>query len=223
MYPEHSPEHDAALNLVSILGPLAIHPMLEQLAEEPDMTTRKQIIDLLDSLAGDYIDELGQHVSDDRWYFVRNVVGLLGSTKSPGVVPYLERTIRHPDSRVRREVIRAAAGIADPRAVEVLIAGLSDDDGQNVQLAARYLAATGERRTIRWLEQVALGEGSGNRDAPARVEAIEALGRLGATESVTTLESIAGRRSILGGGRNRELRAAATSALVRIRGTGGAS
>jgi HEAT repeat protein len=223
VYPEHSPEHDAALQLVSILGPLAIHPMLEQLAEEPDMTSRKQIVDLLTDLAGDYIDELGQHVSDDRWYFVRNVVGLLGSTKSPGVVPYLERTIRHPDARVRREVIRAAAGIPDPRAVEVLIAALSDDDGQNVQLAARYLAATGERRTIRWLEQVALGEGTGNRDVPARAEAIEALGRLGAVEAVPTLESIAARRSVFGGGRNRELRAAASSALERIREAGGAA
>jgi HEAT repeats len=223
VYPEDSPEHAAALQLVSILGPVAIHPMLEQLAEEPDMTSRKQIIDLLTDLAGDYVDELGQHVSDDRWYFVRNVVGLLGSTKSAGAVPYLERTIRHPDARVRREVIRAAAGIPDPRSVEILIAGLSDDDGQNVQLAARYLAGTGERRTIRWLEQVALGDGTGNRDVPARAEAIEALGKLGAVEAVPALESIAGRRSVFGGGKNRELRAAATSALERIREAGGGS
>jgi HEAT repeat protein len=190
--------------------------MLEQLAEEPDMTSRKQIVDLLNELACDYIDELGAHVSDDRWYFVRNVIGILGSTKSPSVMPYLERTIRHPDARVRREAIRAASGITDPRAIELLIAGLSDDDGQNVQLAARYIAQTGERRTIRWLEQVASAEGAGNRDLPARCEAIEALGRLGAVEAVPTLESIAGRRSILGGGRNRELRAAAKSALERI-------
>ncbi len=223
VYPPESPEHVAALSLVGILGPLAIHPMLEQLAEEPDMASRKQIIDLLAGLADDYVDELGQHVSDDRWYFVRNVVGLLGGTRSPSAIPYLERTIRHPDARVRREVIRAASSIPDPRAVEVLIAGLTDDDGQNVQLAARYLALTGERRAIRWLEQVALGEGTGNRDVPARVEAIEALGRLGALEARPTLESIAGKRSVFGGGRNRELRAAATSALERLQQSGGAS
>ncbi len=221
VYPPHSPEHDAALTLVGILGAAAIRPMLEQLAEEPDMTARKQIIDLLSDLAADYVDELGKHVSDDRWYFVRNVVGLLGATKSSGAIPYLERTIRHPDARVRREVIRAASTIPDPRSVEILAAGLSDDDGQNVQLAARYLATTGERRSIRWLEQVALGEGTGNRDTPARIEAIEALGKLGAAEAVPALESIAGKRSVFGGGRHRELRAAAQSALERINETAG--
>ena len=143
----------------------------------------------------------------------------------PAAIPYLERTIRHPDARVRREVIRAASQASPtPAAVEILIAGLSDDDGQNVQLAARYLGATGERRAIRWLEQVALGEGPGNRDVPARVEAIEALGKLGAVEAVP----VAGvdrraKRSVFGGGRNRELRAAATSALERIREAGGDS
>ena len=130
-YPPDSAEYAAALQLVSILGPLAIHPMLEQLAEEPDMTSRKQIIELLTDLAGDYIDELGQHVSDDRWYFVRNVVGLLGSTKSSAVIPYLERTIGIP---MPASVARSFAPPPPFRTPgdQILSAALTDDDGQNV-------------------------------------------------------------------------------------------
>ncbi|MDP2233501.1 MAG: hypothetical protein Q8K89_07685, partial [Actinomycetota bacterium] len=62
-------------------------------------------------------------------------------------------------------------------------------------------------------EQVARGEGRGNRDVGPRTEAIEALGRIAAPESVALLESLAGKRMILGRASVRELKAAAEQAL----------
>lgn len=223
LYEPDSIEHLAATRLLDALGVIAIEPLLEQLADEPDMAVRKSIIDLLSQMASDYIIELGAHVNDPRWFVVRNVVQILGSTHSSAVLPYLERTIRHHDGRVRRETIRAAAGITDRLATEMLIAALADDDAPNVQLAARYLGASGVRTAMAPLEVVARGEGRGNRDVGPRVEAIEALGRLGAVEAVPTLEALAGKRAIIGAARTRELRAASESALARIRSQGGAS
>jgi HEAT repeat protein len=161
-------------------------------------------------------------VSDPRWYFVRNVVGILGSAKSSAALSYLERTLRHPDSRVRRETIRSLSGITDRVATEMLIAALQDEDAQNVQLAARYLGASGARAAITPLEMVARGEGRGNRENGPRVEAIESLGKLGAVESLPILEALAGRRKIINPGKARELRAAAEAAINRIRTKGGA-
>jgi len=216
-----TPEHDAARHLLDVLGPLAIDPLLEQLADEPDMAVRKSLVDLLSELAPDYIDELGRHVTDPRWYVVRNVVSILGSTHSSAVLHYIERTLRYAEPRVRREAIRALSGITDRLANEMLIAALDDDDAQNVQLAARYLGATGVRGAIPALEQVARGEGRGNRDSGPRVEAIEALGKLGATEAMPTLEALAGKRSIIGATKAREMRAAAESAIARVKSSGG--
>jgi len=222
LYKDGSVEHDAARRLLETLGPLAIPPLLEQLADEPDMSARKGMVDLLCQLAGRYIPELGENVGDPRWYFVRNVVSILGSAKSSAALPYLERTLRHPDARVRRETIRGLSAISDRVATEMLVAALTDDDAQNVQLAARYLGTSGARVAIKPLEQVARGEGRGNRENGPRVEAIESLGRLGAVESLPMLEAIAGKRKILNAGRARELRAAAEAAIKRIRESGGA-
>lgn len=222
LYATDSPEHLAARRLLETLGSLAIDPLLEQLADEPDMAARKALVDLLSEMASQFVLELGGKVTDPRWYFVRNVVSILGSTRSSAVLPFVERTLRHPDARVRRETIRALSSIHDRLAAEMLIAALGDDDAQNVQLAARYLGLSGVRGATGALEQVARGEGRGNRDTGPRVEAIEALGRMGAAEALPTLESLAGRRAIIGASRVRELRAAAESAIAQIREQGGA-
>lgn len=221
IYRADSPEHEAARRLLDALGPLAIEPLLEQLADEPDMSVRKSIVDLLSEIASQYIGELGGHVSDPRWYVVRNVVSVLGSTHSSAVLGYLERTIRHPEPRVRRETIRALSGIQDRFSHQMLIAALTDDDAQNVQLAARYLGTAGVHAAVPALEQVARGEGRGNREAGPRVEAIEALGKLGASEALPTLESLAGKRAIIGAAKARELRAASESAIARIKSASG--
>lgn len=217
LYPPGSAENGSARRLLDALGPTVIDPLLEQLANEPDMASRKAMVELLSEIAAHNVQELGSHVSDSRWYVVRNVVSILGATKSSAALPYLERTLRHPEPRVRRETVRSLAGIHDRLAVEMLLAALSDEDPQNVQLAARYLGATGELRALPPLEQVARGEGRGNRDTGPRVEAIEALGRLGSREALPTLEALASRRVVFRQAQQRELRAAAQSAVGRIK------
>ena len=211
------PEYDAAQRLLGTLGVLAIRPLLEQLADEQDRGERKALVDLLSRDAAKYIPELGAHVSDQRWYFVRNVVAILGSTKAPDAIGPLERTLHHPESRVRREVIRALSMVPEQRSISLLITALDDEDGHNVQLAARYLGLRNTRQAMPVLEAVARGEGRGNRENGPRVEAIEALGRMGAVEALPTLEMIARKRAIIGAARVRELRTAAKAAVAVIK------
>lgn len=208
-----TPEYEACQRLLTALGEGMIDPMLEVLADEPDMTVRKGMVDLLSGMASGYIEELAARVSDPRWYFVRNVVAILGSTRKSAILPALGRTLRHPDARVRRETIRALTGVSDRLATEMLVAALDDADAQNVQLAARYLGSGSIRGAVPALEQVARGEGRGNRDLGPRTEAIEALGRIGAPESLPLLEALAGKRLILGRSSVRELKTAAEQAL----------
>ncbi|MBE0476270.1 MAG: HEAT repeat domain-containing protein [Coriobacteriia bacterium] len=217
VFPEGSVEHDACERLLAVLGGHVLEPMLEVLAGEQDMAARKSAVDLMSTIAGGFVEELGAHVGDERWYFVRNVVSILGRTRRPEVVPYLERTLRHRDARVRRETIRAAAGVRDRMADEMLIAALADEDAQNVSIAARYLGLGMVRGSVGALLQVARGEGYGNRDLGARVEAIEALGRIADPSVLPALEAMTGRRALLRG-RGRELRTAALAAVTAIRG-----
>ncbi|MBA4370532.1 MAG: hypothetical protein C0418_03010 [Coriobacteriaceae bacterium] len=217
LFASGGPEHLACRRLLEILGRHAIEPLLEVLAEEQDMATRKAMVELISDIAPAFIEELGKALGDRRWFFVRNVVAILGNTRSSEALAYLERTVRHGDARVRRETIRAVAGIKDRRSEQMLSAALSDDDAQNVALAARYLGASGSRGALPALEQVAKGEGRGNRDIGARVEAIEALGRLGSASCVPVLEGLASKGALFGRARTREIAAAAAAALRQVR------
>ncbi|MDP2181049.1 MAG: HEAT repeat domain-containing protein [Actinomycetota bacterium] len=220
MYERGTPEYDACRSLLTVLGSEAIDPLLEVLADEPDMAARKALVDLISDIAADFIDDLSRRVSDERWYVVRNVVAILGKTRRPEILSALGRTLRHSDARVRRETIRALSGVKDRLAEEMLIAALDDGDAQNVQLAARFLGSIGARGSAQAIAQVALGEGCGSREISARTEAIESLGKLGGPVAVATLEALAGKRSFLGSSRTRELRVAAEAALRAMSGGG---
>lgn len=216
VYPEGSVEHKACSQFLGALGTAALDPLLDVLADEPDMTARKALVDIISSMSGDLIDELGTRVSDPRWFFARNVVAILGRTKRPEILSYLNRTLRHNDARVRRETIRALASVRDRLAIEMLIAALDDSDAQNVQLAARYIGASQELSAVAALASVAHGEGRGNRETGPRVEAIEALGRLGSKEALPVLEEIVSKRALVRAARVRELRTAAEHAIAAI-------
>jgi HEAT repeat protein len=216
VYRHDSVEHDACRRLLGALGSQTIAPLLEVMAEEADMAARKAIVDLVSRLAAGSVSELGHRVEDRRWYFVRNVVAILGATRDPQALQYLERTLRHADARVRRETIRAAANIRDARSDAMLVGALADADAANVQLAARYLGTMGTRGAAHALEQVARGEGRGNRENGPRIDAIEALGRIGEPSSVPVLEDIERQRGLIAG-RTRDVRAAASTALAVLR------
>lgn len=211
-----TPEHEACTQLIGTLGGVTIAPLLEVLAAEKDMAARKALVDIVSTMASEHIGELGERTSDSRWFFVRNVIAILGSTRSAAALPHLNRTLRHNDERVRRETIRAVASIRDRLAEEMLVAALSDDDGQNVALAARYLGSLGVRSALPALAMAARGEGRGNRDTASRVEALEALGKIGTPEARSAIQDVARHRGILRTGRTREIQIAAEAALASI-------
>lgn len=215
VHEQGTPEHDACLELIATLGGLAIVPLVEVLADEPDMAARKALVDMIAGMAPRHIGELGRRTGDPRWYFVRNIVGILGSTRSPSALPHLSRTLRHSDARVRRETIRAAASIKDRLAEEMLVAALSDEDGQNVALAARYLGSLKAPFAVPALAAVARADGRGSREIAPRIEAIEALGTLGTSEAVAALADVSRHRGILRGSRGREIQSAIEAALAR--------
>ncbi|HEY5548980.1 MAG TPA: HEAT repeat domain-containing protein [Coriobacteriia bacterium] len=215
-YRSDSAEYLACRRLLSVLGESMIDPLLEVLAREQDMSARKALIELISSSAHDYIPELGARMSDPRWYLVRNVVAILSSTHSTEALPYLQRTLRHADARVRRETIRGLAGIRVPLADSMVAAGLNDVDAQNVQFAVRHLGQIGAQSAVPALEQVALGTSLGNHDVAVRVEAIGALAKIGSPSSVTVMQELARKQGLFGGGRDREVRAAATDALQAL-------
>jgi HEAT repeat protein len=161
----------------------------------------------------DHVPQLGARLTDDRWYLVRNLVTILASTRSPIVLPFMERTLRHGDARVRRETIRGLSTIHSATAASLLVAALNDAEASNVQVTARYLGLVGAVSAAPALERVALGNGPGNRDTAVRVEAIHALAKFGSPSSIAVMRALSSRRGLFGSGPSREVREAALGAL----------
>ncbi len=214
-------EREACERLLSTLGSRTITPLLELLADEVDMSLRKSLVGLIASLGGSHLDELGARTDDPRWYFVRNVASILGSTHDEGALPYLERTLRHADARVRRESMRAVAEIGGPRAQELLVNALGDADPRNVTLAARYLGTAVAPVAVNALLALVRDGGQGAADASARKEAVEALGVIGSPEAEEALRTVARRSGLFRRGYPKELRVAALAALGRIESSRG--
>jgi HEAT repeat protein len=101
----------------------------------------------------------------------------------------------------------------------MLISALDDEDGQNVEMAAKNLGTLRSPNAVPALEAVARAEGRGNREEPARIAAVEALSRIAAPSSVEVLQQLARKRGLLamlGFGGKTKLRAAATIALRTV-------
>lgn len=215
VYDRGSAEALACEQLLRTLGMLAIDPSLELLAEEPDMALRKSMVEVISSVAAQHLEQLGQRITDSRWYFVRNVVAIMGSTRCSEALPYLERTLHHTDSRVRRESLRAITLIPDEGVAGLLAGALDDPDAEVVQIAARYLGRFRNQSAVPALIEIARGEGAGNRELGPRVRAIEALGLIGSPEALPVLEALAAPRR-LAGGRSREIASVAKDAVDLI-------
>lgn len=216
-YKSDSPEYIACRRLLTVLGEAAFDPLLEVLADENDMSARKALIEMISASAASYLPELGARLVDKRWYFVRNIVQILASTRSQDVLPYLQRTVRHTDARVRRETIRGLSLIRSATSDAMLAAALEDEDVQNVEMAAKILGSLRCPTAVDALEEVARGAGHGNREQAARITAIESLGRIGAPSSAEVLQTLGRKRGfffgLFGGGKDKAIQAAAAMAL----------
>lgn len=126
----------------------AITPhLLDRLELEQDRAIRRSLLRILASFTDELIPELLTRLDNEHWYYVRNIVHLLGQSGSQEAVRPLTLQLQHKDSRVRREALLALANLASPRCIPFVARLLTDDalsaSAENDQVrveAARCLA-----------------------------------------------------------------------------------
>lgn len=157
---------------------------------------------------------LAAHLSDPRWYVVRNVVFVLGQIGGEAAADLLAGAARHPDARVRRTVVHALGQAPPAKRVPMLIGLLESTDGQTVSAALTMLARDADRRmTAALLERVS-APGFEARPDDVKIALVAALGDATGEEVVATLEQILHRGGWFA--RRAPERTAAAFALARI-------
>ena len=119
--------------------------LLEMMAESGDKSVRKTALALLDAEGGVPLAYLWPLMEDPRWYVVRNAVGLATRSGDPTLSDHLEPLLRHPDARVRREVIRSLDTTDSQKSAGFLARALADSDVSVRVLAAHALSRHGNR------------------------------------------------------------------------------
>jgi HEAT repeat protein len=148
-----------------------------------DVSARRAYRDALVALDYVGVPLLEEMVGDERWFVVRNMVGILGEIRSADAVEHFRRTVEHSDARVRRETILALSKIGGEEAVPLLAKGLNDKEASLRAAAALGLGLTKLPVAVGPL----LNRLPQEMDAEVEVEIVRALGRVADPRAVPVL------------------------------------
>jgi hypothetical protein len=100
--------------------------LVAELGAEQQMARRRVIIKALTRVAAANPGAVVPHLRDPRWYVVRNVALILGSSRRPEAASHLREVLGHDDHRVRIEALVGLRRLLDAGAVPALLAALDD-------------------------------------------------------------------------------------------------
>jgi hypothetical protein len=114
---------------------------LTALIRERRIAGRRFLVDLLSELSPRTTEHMLSRASEAPWYYLRNVITVLGRRGERDSTPILEALLEHPHDRVRREALKALGKIggAARRAVQ-RFASASGRTAEERRLAERLLA-----------------------------------------------------------------------------------
>jgi hypothetical protein len=185
---QEAPELAEFIALARDLGALAVDWLNLTLAESQQRRTRRALAEAIAGLCRDDPERLAPWLADPRWYVVRNIVHILGWIGGDRTIGLLETAMRHPEPRVRQEVI-AALGQADPvQARPLLLEALDGADARTFCSVLHQLSVARDERTARVLVGHLLGPLFEQRPLEVRRAIYSALAATGGDEIIIDLE-----------------------------------
>jgi hypothetical protein len=206
---------DGITRYMSLLQRNAVPHLCRLLGELKGSKTRRILCDALSDLGRNSIEVFGTFLDDERWYVVRNMVYILGRIGKRDGVPYLEKALDHPDSRVRGEAVHAISLVANrEKAIESLARKLSDRDSRIRGLAALRLARIGKEQALKPLLDALHSKGVQRKEIHEIRLILQAIGISGSDEAVPVLFRILSQKRFFD--RTNVIRKSAAEALGTI-------
>jgi hypothetical protein len=178
----------ALTRFLAQLGPSAAPTLCGVLGEIEEMKLRRAICEALVVSCKSHVSILLDRLSDPRWYVVRNILYILGRIAHQGVERALGDALTHNDVRVRKEAVRALAGIDSPASRAYLNSALRDSDKGMRVLVAELLSGRKDERAARIIWTVIESPEFMARDLEERSAFCAALGRAGSDALIPKME-----------------------------------
>jgi hypothetical protein len=149
---EAEPEDQARFAaLVVGLGPAAVDLAITAMSLCTRSRTRAAACTALCYVCSDDPMLLASAINDPRWYVVRNAVFVLGQVGGPEVVDLLQIAGRHPEPRVRRQVVQSLGNVSPDMRLPLLLSHLDTRDPQLLSATLNMLSRDRNPRALKVL------------------------------------------------------------------------
>jgi len=214
---ERSAENENFIDrLCSAIGQTLAYPLIQRLCVAESLHARKTIAIALTSSGEAAIPAILPMLKDERWYVVRNMVTILGEIGSAETVGALQQTARHPEPKVRKEVIKSFLKINSPTIENAFISLIDDEDEDVVRQAIFSLGAIRSKTAVRPLLDIVTASDIFLKELPLKKQALAALGRIGDKQATTALMDLIGSMGLLAPGRWQEFKIAIAKTLGNL-------
>jgi HEAT repeat protein len=174
---------------LALLSPIAADTLSEILGDCEIRKIRYLLCRAISVIAKNEPERLHHFIQDKRWFFVRNIVMILGMMSNPAGVPLLRQAASHSEDRVRREVARSVGRIRSADGLDIL-QQLIEDDNKLVRIAAlSALRDVGSGKAREFLEPMITDKAFSKTSTDEKREVMRTYGSFG-EESFEFLEAI---------------------------------
>ncbi len=193
---------------------------MEQLATRFNRCSLRDDAEHVANLAGDLGEEALQYlrstVHGGPIAEAVEMTGLLSKLDPQAVMVFLPGRIKEFPRSSQDRVIRQVSASGAPRRCQILLELLDHVDPLVMPLVIDEIGVAADREALGKLLTIADGDLPAGASVYLRVKAVEALGRIHAPESVSTLQRILETKKIFGWAHPQELRIAAYQALEKL-------
>lgn len=209
-------EHARLTAILQGLGEEALPAILEALANEENLSTRKRLLEVILQHGDRAVPYLRPLLDDPRWFVVRNVIFVLRRLGDRGIASALKERLADARPQVLSEILKTLIAMEDHQWLPLLLAELGADNEER-RLAALGVAARVPHPTVvrGIVDQLRQQTGKKLRDTYA-IELIRTLGRHADPAALPELRRILKLRQWLSPFPLTTLRREAALALVAI-------
>jgi HEAT repeat protein len=171
-------ESDVLMGYLMLLRENAAEPVVELLGRITQARHRRAICEALVHLCRSNWKPLTRKLSGAPWFVTRNILYIIARLADPKLLDSLRPVARHPEARVRRELIKTLQAFKGPLVIETLIELVQDSEDTVRIMAVRALGATGDPHAEATLLEIIGRKDFTGRKLDERRELFEALGHV---------------------------------------------
>jgi hypothetical protein len=182
--------------IITEIGEPFTEVLLDRLAEEESMSLRRFLIERLQERGNLAADSVIRRFSDNRWYFLRNLIMIIRAVGDDSHIDNLRPLARHPNLRVRQETLKTLLHFHDPVAEQQILQDMENKDHEVRINAIRLSDKSNSQRVFDRLLSFLARPGFSARECELKCAAVQTLAEFGRSDALPLLTRILESRNL---------------------------